>query len=159
MASRMASAARHAHRHADDEPIEPLDEAQPHSGAMDTAVVEPVEPDADDDVGSHGSNVRVVVRIRPLLESELSANHECSLIHVGGEKVHMDDPQPVPAAASIQVQSKDNVHRFAFDAVLGPQATQAELFRAGGVDHMLTQLLKGYHGTICQSAGRGARAL
>lgn len=156
MSDRTSAAARHAHRHTDDEPLDDSrTDLDGHAdvGGTNAATVEPVDPDGgDDDSGEHGSNVRVIVRIRPLLESELAADHACTLIHVGGDRVRMDAPQPVPAASSIQVQSKDNVHRFAFDAVLGPQATQAELFRAGGVDQMLTQLLKGYHATICQSA-------
>ena len=153
---RPSSAARHDHAHRATEEDETTDDAH----ALDPATVDPVDPDVggdgvggeddDDSSLSHGSNVRVIVRIRPLLDSELAADHRCTLLNIGGDRVRMDAPQPFPPASSIAVQSKENLHRFAFDAVLGPQASQTQLFRAGGVDHMLEQLMKGYHATICQ---------
>lgn len=120
-----------------------------------------VDADTDADTSSDsdamvgGSNVRVIVRVRPLLEHEVQSAHSCSLLHIGDERVPaQSDPATGGAIPSgtISVQAKESVHRFSFDAVLAPHHSQRDVFEAGRVAAMLRALLKGYHGTIF---GRG----
>jgi hypothetical protein len=105
----------------------------------------------DDDV--QGTHVRVLVRVRPLLEYEHAANHSSSLLQLaqaGGGTVPMtsvNGPGGV-GARQLAVQSSSDVHRFSFDGVLAPQAAQTDVYEAGKVERMLHALLKGYHGTI-----------
>lgn len=115
------------------------------------------DADADSDAMVGGSNVRVIVRVRPLLEHEVQSAHSCSLLHIGDERVRaQSDPATGGAIPSgtISVQAKESVHRFSFDAVLAPHHSQRDVFEAGRVGAMLRALLKGYHGTIF---GRGTR--
>jgi hypothetical protein len=115
---------------------------------------EEAETDEELDAAVGGSNVRVIVRVRPLLEHEVQSAHSCSLLHIGNERVRAAHSDAAGASASslstghISVQAKESVHRFSFDAVLTPQHTQRDVFEAGKVGRMLHALLKGYHGTI-----------
>lgn len=115
-----------------------------------------VDDNADD--ATSGSNVRVIVRVRPLLDGELNSNHQSSLIHINHERVRVNAndgaAERISATSlstghlSIGVKESSTVHQFRFDAILTPQHNQLDVYEAGRVAKMLQALLKGYNGTI-----------
>eukprot|EP00392_Amoebophrya_sp_AT5.2_P004941 g4950.t1 len=52
------------------------------------------------------------------------------------------------ASGSCSAASSDEKYLFKYDGVLGPEKTQADVWALLKMDHILTQLLEGYHGTI-----------
>ena len=138
-----------------DDDADAEDELPMDGGGLEDAHAD-ADADADSDAMVGGSNVRVIVRVRPLLEHEVQSAHSCSLLHIGDERVRAAQSDNVSGGAlpsgHISVQSKESVHRFSFDAVLAPHHSQRDVFEAGRVGAMLRALLKGYHGTIF---GRG----
>lgn len=113
--------------------------------------------DNDDGDDPEGSNVRVIVRVRPLLEHEIQQAHSCSLMRIDGERprVTMDpsgndrtSSSSIGSQGLISVGVKESTHSFSFDNVLTPQQNQMDVYEAGKVERMLQALLKGYHGTI-----------
>jgi len=136
--------------------------------AVDEKSIVDANVDADD-TGVIESGVRVVVRVRPLLDSEVARAHSCSLVQIGHERVRAHPSESAaaqsnrnvdcdgggnkrsqpPLAKEISIGLKEGgVHTFAFDGVLTPQHGQVDVYEAGGVERMLKALLKGFHGTI-----------
>ena len=143
-------------------PQRPLHPARPGAAAAAVAASDDLLGDDDSsDDAIHGSNVRVVVRVRPLLGIETSSvAHTCALMQIGGEVIRpggSTEEQQRCDAAGISVQAKDAVHQFSFDAVLTPQHTQADVYEAGKVDRMLQALLKGSD-NACSGSGADSKA-
>jgi hypothetical protein len=159
MSSRQSSrrAAQEAEDALDEEAVGIDDLAQrPGGGAgEDDGLGVDADPDDDEAAEHSGRNVRVVVRVRPLLSGECET-HQSTLVRVDGERVrvHASDGADSRASAGslssghISVAVKDQQHDFKFDAVLLPQHEQVDVYDAGKVERMIVALLKGYNSTI-----------
>lgn len=135
-------------------------------GEIDAIIGEDVDGDGDGDVSPVGSNVRVIVRVRPFLPHELSSGtHTSNLIRIDDRPIDVhatsnsneprDEDGERHAASTttmtngqISIGIKESEHAFTFDAVLTPQQSQLDVYEAGNVERMLKALLKGYHATI-----------
>jgi chromosomal replication initiation ATPase DnaA len=91
---------------------------------------------------STASNIRVLVRVRPLNQSEISGNQgENGHINV----VHMDEKKDQPSS-ELTVRFGSAKKRYAFDAIHGPNSTQREVFQS--VKDIIDAVADGYNGTI-----------
>ncbi|KAG9401307.1 hypothetical protein AC1031_021997 [Aphanomyces cochlioides] len=79
------------------------------------------------------SKIRVVVRVRPLIASEKS--HSCAALKLDNQSVRL---------GVTDTTSKE----FRFDHVLGPSATQKEVYDTAGVAQSIASVLEGYHATL-----------
>lgn len=122
----------------EDGPDEPVQSPVPRTAAEEE----------DDDAALQGSHVRVLVRVRPLLEHERAASHSSSMLQLGRGGAEASASRSGVVSKQLSVQSGADVHRFTFDGVLAPHASQVDVYDAGRVERMLQALLKGYHGTI-----------
>ncbi|KAL0036686.1 hypothetical protein WJX79_005705 [Trebouxia sp. C0005] len=85
----------------------------------------------DQEQASHGENIKVVIRVRPL-QCEGTASEEC--LRLSGSQ-----------AVTLLVGSDDTT--FTFDHVLGPQTSQEQFFRVVGRP-MVENVLSGYNSCI-----------
>ncbi|CAG9463380.1 unnamed protein product [Pedinophyceae sp. YPF-701] len=85
-----------------------------------------------------GSGVVVAVRVRPLLAHE--AQHATELLSLE------------PDHAAVHIQPRGDASKlgkdYKFDAVLGPDHSQQDVFEALSVPHLLSRVLDGFHATI-----------
>ncbi|KAF0687287.1 Aste57867_20953 [Aphanomyces stellatus] len=77
--------------------------------------------------------IRVVVRVRPQLP--LEKLHSCATLKLDNQAVRLG----VTESASKE---------FRFDHVLGPTATQSEVYDTAGVAQSIASVLEGYHATL-----------
>ncbi|ETV83107.1 hypothetical protein H257_04835 [Aphanomyces astaci] len=77
------------------------------------------------------SKIRVVVRVRPQLASEKT--HSCATLQLDNQSVRLG-----------VTERKE----FRFDHVLGPSASQKEVYDTTGVAQSIASVLEGYHATL-----------
>jgi hypothetical protein len=88
------------------------------------------------------AKVRVVVRVRPLLDHEEAAQHTTSLLSVDKDRggiVVVDEGRG---------STKQKKHEFRFDAVFDGSTPQRELFEGAQVADMAKAVARGYNATI-----------
>ena len=93
--------------------------------------------------------------MRPLSERERAAGEAAAVsVAPDGRVLVMPPPPPPPSTPPATTPSRGPPppppppRAFAFPAVLGPGAGQADVFAAAGVDRMLDAALAGYAATI-----------
>ncbi|ETW10541.1 hypothetical protein, variant 4 [Aphanomyces invadans] len=79
------------------------------------------------------SKIRVVVRVRPQLPAEKT--HSCETLQLGNHTVRLG-------------VTDSSQKEFRFDHVLGPSATQKEVYDTAGVAQSIASVLEGYHATL-----------
>ncbi|RHY32161.1 hypothetical protein DYB32_002809, partial [Aphanomyces invadans] len=77
--------------------------------------------------------IRVVVRVRPQLPAEKT--HSCETLQLGNHTVRLG-------------VTDSSQKEFRFDHVLGPSATQKEVYDTAGVAQSIASVLEGYHATL-----------
>ncbi len=97
------------------------------------------------------ANVRVVVRVRPLNDSELSLNGNVGRTNVVALESKSNTTQ-TPETIGINCDTTDSGSSstgskyFTFDAVHGPKSNQSEVFES--VKEIVEAVTSGYNGTI-----------
>ena len=143
--------------------------SRPLDDGLGASVSEFDDPSASETEPVVGSNVRVVVRVRPLLSGELTAAHSTSLLRIDGEIPNVQAAAPTNSegdgleespsharnsrardwsSGHISIGVKETHHAFKFDAILTPHHHQTDVYEAGHVERMLQALLKGFNSTI-----------
>jgi hypothetical protein len=90
----------------------------------------------DDGGSANSDNVRVVVRCRPLSETEVANGHESA--------VDIDED-----AMTITVRSSELLPKtFAFDAIFGPASSQLDVYNRAARP-IIENVLEGYNGKWC----------
>jgi hypothetical protein len=90
--------------------------------------------------GGGGSNIRVVVRVRPLVSGELARGESSALrVHEDGRSLD---------AVTARAGDKETLRRFGYDRVCGPEATQADFFAASGVANLMDAALEGINVSV-----------
>jgi hypothetical protein len=84
------------------------------------------------------SNIRVLVRVRPLNQNEISGNQ--------GENGHINVVFMDPSGTEMAVQFGSAKKRYTFDSVHGPHSTQKDVFNS--VKDIVDAVASGYNGTI-----------
>ncbi|XP_068204248.1 kinesin-like protein KIF3A [Palaemon carinicauda] len=84
-------------------------------------------------------NVRVVVRVRPLSDSERKANYKCS--------VESDDLNCSVHVKNPSAQAGEPPKVFTFDSVFGPESKQVDVYNLAARP-IVENVLEGYNGTI-----------
>ena len=81
--------------------------------------------------------VKVLVRVRPLLKHEVDRGERSSLLTLDASygKVGL-------------VNKQGGASNFAADHVCGPSATQSEIFQAGGLHELVGAVAEGYNCTV-----------
>jgi hypothetical protein len=90
--------------------------------------------------GGSSDNIKVVVRIRPLSESEADRSDK-SIVEVAGDSRSLLVVVPGPRGAKLS-------RSFSFNACLGPSTRQEDVFARIGVHQLLEAALLGYSCTI-----------
>ncbi len=99
------------------------------------------------------SNIKVVVRIRPLSSKESAAGNTVCCEPI--DNVHLAIRKSGSKKAYLQSQSTDVVGEFAFDRVFGPLTRQDEVYLQS-VYPYLPKLLAGEHVTVLAYGATGA---
>jgi len=97
------------------------------------------------------ANVRVVVRVRPLNDSELSLNGNLGRTNIVTLESKSNVSQTtetigINCDTSDAVISNIGLKYFTFDAVHGPKSSQSEVFES--VKEIVDAVTSGYNGTI-----------
>ena len=100
--------------------------------------------------GSYGNGVdksiRVIARIRPLLEHEMKAGHTSRALHHDDRAITVAG---LPSDGDTEQRQKQQMsRRFLLDAVFGSDASQEDVFTRSGAGEMIAGCLRGYHATI-----------
>lgn len=97
-------------------------------------------PDKDRDGAlKDRENVRVVVRVRPLSDSEKKANFACT--------VESDDLNCSVLVKNLSAQAGEPPKVFTFDSVFGPDSKQVDVYNLAARP-IVENVLEGYNGTI-----------
>ena len=106
-----------------------------------------------DGASSQARSIRVVVRVRPLLEAE--HEHTAAGLSADGGSVSLVNLAGAPGEGDVcgrpgdqQQQRTSTSRRFAFDRVFGTGSTQREVFEGSGAREMIHGCLDGFHATI-----------
>jgi len=108
--------------------------------------------------GTNGKQqqVRVVIRVRPLLEHDAidgvmpSESVSTTLrrpkeIRVG---VRERSRKQQPSSGGSDIAPRSVEHTFTFDSVCGPEASQEDVFEAAHVNHTIAKVMEGYNATV-----------
>ena len=79
--------------------------------------------------------VRVVVRVRPLLEHEVARGTTSTCLHVQSQNVSLSAARGARAS-------------FNVDGAFGPETSQDGFFEACGIQPLVSAVLDGFHGTV-----------
>ena len=81
--------------------------------------------------------VRVLVRARPLLRDELEAGSQCTLLSLDprGQRIGI-------------VNKQGGLSNYGADHVCGPDASQDDIFRLGGLVELVSATTEGYNATV-----------
>jgi hypothetical protein len=91
--------------------------------------------------GSGGNgNIRVVVRVRPLVPSEV-ARGEGAVLRAAHDGRTLD-------AVTARIGDKETLRRFEFDVVAGPHIAQAAFFEASGIPRLMDAALEGINVSV-----------
>ena len=84
------------------------------------------------------SNVRVAVRVRPLLSHEIESNHKTNLMNID------------PDQNEISIFQTDNNTKksFSFDKILDERHSQQEVFENLQIPGLISKVVDGFHATI-----------
>eukprot|EP00041_Stephanoeca_diplocostata_P020659 m.466997 g.466997 ORF g.466997 m.466997 type:complete len:1197 (-) comp21631_c0_seq6:406-3996(-) len=93
--------------------------------------------------GTETKSFKVVLRIRPLTESERSKKHKRCVEAVSTTVAAITKPEK-PANST---RSKKSQYTFKYDLILGPQDTQESVF-ADAAESVVSSTLDGYNGTV-----------
>ena len=83
------------------------------------------------------SKLKVAVRIRPLIETEIDEGHEIRKLVIKDNSVHLQT----------EFGSKQDKY-FQFDSLLDPSSTQGNLFEQLEINHAIERVVEGYHATV-----------
>ena len=84
------------------------------------------------------SNVRVAVRVRPMLPHEKKAGHTEKLLNVDTEKNHI----------ALYQQDNNTRKNYAFDKILDGEQSQEDVFESLQVPGLVQKVVDGFHATI-----------
>ncbi|KAG1655965.1 hypothetical protein FOA52_009392 [Chlamydomonas sp. UWO 241] len=87
-----------------------------------------------------GASVRVVVRVRPITSTDTTDSCEALKLHDDGEHVILTPPEG-PADAR-------KGHQYAFDACLGQNVSQEDVYATARVQELVDAAASGYHATV-----------
>ncbi|XP_039748795.1 kinesin-like protein KIF18A isoform X2 [Pararge aegeria] len=109
------------------------------------------------------SNIKVVVRVRPLNDRELGQNNRTVIEVIDENRLVFDPKEDLPPFfyQGVQQPSKNYLKRankelkFAFDCVCGPKTTNQDVFESATKD-MLASLMEGYNCSVFVYGATGA---
>ena len=90
-------------------------------------------------------NVRVVVRLRPLNQTETDAGDE-EVVRIGSDKTTLQ--VLLPNDEDFQGNSRQTVKKFALDGCFEENTTQPQCFENSGVTALLDSALEGFSATV-----------
>jgi len=108
--------------------------------SLQDATARPAHRRASGGDGPAGGNIRVVVRVRPLVPAEVARGDD-SAFQVAPDGRSLD-------AVTARVGDKETLRRFAFDCVCGPDTTQAAFYDASGVANLMDAALAGINVSV-----------
>lgn len=99
------------------------------------------------------AKISVAVRMRPLLESEIAAGDQSTAILADESSNTIKYPSSLHDRVFVGEKS---VKEFAFDRVLGPTTTQADVYKLTRISRMIDKVVDGYHATVLVYGQTGA---
>ena len=91
------------------------------------------------------TTVRVVVRIRPILPHEQQQGYTTTSLEIDQQSLSCLTDEKYN---SISLQKGNSQHKFTFDAVHGPQATQQNVYDSAKIKQLLSSVLEGENAAV-----------
>lgn len=81
------------------------------------------------------SNVRVAVRVRPMLDHERDKGHKQSILQISSNQI------------TINISDKEEKH-FKFDKIITAESSQQQVYEQLQISGLCTKVVEGYHATV-----------
>ncbi len=90
------------------------------------------------------TNIKVAVRVRPLLARERKDGHTCTHFDVSEKEIHLKKY----GAHEDHSGHAQKTQNYKFDKVLPPECSQDDVFSVLKIKQLIQRVVEGYHATI-----------
>ena len=88
------------------------------------------------------SNVRVAVRVRPLLAHEIKSGHSQTQLKI------LQDESVISIAQPNTRENQETRKNFRFDKIIDEGCSQAEVFEQLQIKGLISKVIEGFHATV-----------